>query len=391
RTTDEQFDIIFLSLVVTNTTQGVGLALSENYIHTVQAMEDYLDILSADGRIAFVTHDQNSLIRLTTTAMQALVNRGIPLQDTPDHMALFYLLEDIGGAEQMIAPVIVIKDRPLSAQESLILEQEILGIGATPAHIPELHNWATFTPIQLGLVSLDEFADFFSVNVDPVTDNSPYFFHFDEGIPDVLLYILLFSLLGAIGLFVPHLRKKEQLKPSIYFGLLGMGFMMVQIPLIQMFILYLGHPTLAFSYILAAMLVGCGLGGFLSSRKPFNHAICKIYLPPIFAAVICFVLLISLPSIFQSTAGVSTVGKVIISALIAAILGFFMGMPFPRGVALLGERNRREIIPIMLGINGTLSVAGSVISIILSMTFGFTIALAAGAIIYLVIGLFREI
>ncbi|MCL2392797.1 MAG: hypothetical protein FWC66_09385, partial [Oscillospiraceae bacterium] len=391
RTTDEQFDIIFLSLVVTNTTQGVGLALSENYIHTVQAMEDYLDILSADGRIAFVTHDQNSLIRLTTTAMQALVNRGIPLQDTPDYMAMFYILEKIGGEEQMIAPVIIVKDRPFSEQESMMLEREMLNINATPAHIPERHEWAMLSLISDGSISLDAFADFFDANVDPVIDDSPYFFHFDRGIPSVLLLILLLSLIGASLLIAPQARKKENLKPSIYFGLLGMGFVMVQIPLIQMFILYLGHPTLAFSYILAAMLIGCGLGGFLSSRKLFSRIVGGMYLPPVIAAVICFMVLASLQLIFQNTAGLSTAGKIMISSIVAAVPGFFMGMPFPRGIVLLGESDRKDIIPVMWGVNGTLSVTGSVISIILSMTFGFNIAFLAGAVIYLVIGLFRKI
>jgi len=391
RTIDEQFDVIFLSLVVTNTTQGVGLALSENYVHTVQAMEDYLDILSAGGRVAFVTHDQNSLIRLTTTAMQALVNRGVPLQNTPDHIALFYLLEDIGVEEQMIAPVIIIKNQPFVEYESLVLEREILNIGATPAHIPQLHEWANLSQVSDGLVSLHEFADFFYANVGPVTDNSPYFFHFDNSTPSVLLLILLLSLLGALLLLIPHLRRKGHLRPSVYFGLLGMGFMMVQIPLIQMFILYLGHPTLAFSYILAAMLIGCGLGGFLNSCKPFRSTLGKVYLPPVIAAVICFIVLASLQRIFQGTAGLGILGKVIISSVVVAVPGFFMGMPFPRGMVLLGESNRRDIIPVMWGINGTMSVAGSVISIILSMTFGFTVALIAGAVIYLAIGLFREI
>jgi len=168
--------------------------------------------------------------------------------------------------------------------------------------------------------------------------------------------------------------------------------MMIQIPLIQRFILYLGHPTLAFSYVLAAMLVGCGVGGYFSNRERFRKAIMdRVYLPPVAAAVFILIWLLSLSFIFQSTAGLSITGKVIAASVIVAIPGFFMGMPFPRGLALLGDSARNDMIPVMWGINGVMSVTGSVLSIILSMTFGFSAALIAGAAIYIAVGFFKEI
>jgi len=391
RNTAEEFDVIFLSLVVTNTTQGVGFALSENYIHTVEAMEDYLGSLSENGRVAFVSHDQNSLIRLSTTAIQALVNRGVLLQDTPDYIAFFYQLADVGHGEQMIAPTIVIMDRPFSEEESQRLMWEVENIGATPGHIPHIHEHGVISQLRGERISFEQFVDLFGGRAGPVSDNSPYFFNFERGVPTVLIQILVLSLAGALLLFVPFSRKKGSLGPTIYFGLLGMGFMMIQIPFIQKFILYLGHPTLAFSYILAAMLIGCGIGGFLSGHKFFKCALGKFYFPPIIAAITSIILLLSLNFIFQQTVGLSTAGKIIIASIIVAIPGIFMGMPFPRGMAFLGEENKNDIIPIMWGINGIMSVAGSVLSIILSMTFGFTVALAVGATIYLVIGCFKKI
>ena len=391
RNNAERFDVIFLSLVVTNTTQGVGFALSENYIHTVEAMEDYLDSLTENGKVAFVTHDQTSLVRLMTTAMQALVNRGVPLQNTPDHIALFYQLADVGQGTQMIAPAIIVRDRPFSEEESRVLMREIENIGATPEHIPHLHEQGIVSQLRGEWLSFERFIDLFGGRAGPVTDNSPYFFNFERGVPSVLTQILAFSLIGALLLLIPFVKKRENLKPSIYFGLLGMGFMMIQIPFIQKFILYLGHPTLAFSYILAAMLIGCGIGGFFSGHKFFRSTVGRVYLPPIIAAVISLILLPTLNFIFQQTAGLGIVGKVIIASIAVIVPGFFMGMPFPRGMVLLGEGNKNDVIPIMWGINGIMSVAGSVLSIILSMIFGFTVALTAGAAIYLAIGCFRKI
>jgi len=384
RTSQERFDVIFLSLVVTNTAQGVGFALSENYIHTVEAMEDYLASLNENGRVAFITHEHGSLIRLTATAMQALMNRGIPLEQTPNHIALYH---QIVGA-QMISPSIIIKDQPFTEEESYALRSELRRAGLTPAHIPHFNEWPPLGAVGEGLFSFDQFLNTFEMNATPVTDNSPYFFHFERNIPPVLLQILAFSLVGSALVVAIFARKKSDLKPTIYFGLLGMGFMMVQIPFIQMFILYLGHPTLAFSYTLAAMLIGCGVGGFFSGRL-FKNAT-KVYFPPVFAAIIILALLLSLNHIFQATSGIDTSFKIAIAVILAATPGIFMGMPFPRGLILLGESERNDIIPVMWGINGTLSVAGSVLSIILSMMFGFNIALLVGAGIYLLVGLFRE-
>ena len=392
RTTDEGFDIIFLSLVVTNTAHGVGFALSENYIHTVEAMEDYLDALNYNGRIAFVAHDQSTLVRLTSTAIQALLNRGVPLENTPSHLALFYYVADAGGgAAQMIAPVIIVKNEPFNVDTSTILLEEIFNIGASPAYVPHVHEVGIVAQVQRGQLSFEQFVDSFGMRADPVTDNSPYFFNFNRGVPSVLLQILAFSLIGSVSLIIAFAKKKGSLKPSIYFGLLGMGFMMVQIPFIQMFILYLGHPTLAFSYVLAAMLIGCGIGGFLSQHKLFKKTVGRIYIAPILAAMVIFVLLLSLSFIFQMTSGLDSALKVIIAAVIVVIPGIFMGMPFPRGMTLLGASERSDIIPVMWGINGTLSVVGSVLSIILSMSFGFDIALLAGVMIYVGIGFFKEI
>jgi hypothetical protein len=392
RNTKELYDLIFLSIVVTNTTQGVGFALSENYIYTVEAMEEYLDHLSGNGSIAFVVHDQITINKLIATAIQALVNKGVPLKDTPDYLALYFRLTGTGDEAKIFDPVIMIKNRPFSEEESRILEHEISARGALPAYLPNLYEQGTLPRIKSGqLASVEEFTDSFNNNIKPATDNNPYFFNFDKKVNRGLVQILIISLIGSLLLFAPYARKKEGLRPSIYFGLLGMGFMMIEIPLIQKFILYLGHPTLAFSYILAAMLIGCGIGGFFSSYRLFRKTVARIYLPPVLAAMVNIIILLSLSLIFQQTLGLSSAAKVMVASFIAISAGFFMGMPFPRGLALLGESGRKDLIPLMWGINGTLSVVGSVISIILSMAFGFSTALAAGVVIYLAIGLFGEV
>jgi len=423
RNSNELFDLIFFSIVVTNTTQGVGFALSENYLYTVEAMEEYLARLSGNGRIAFVAHDKNTIDKLTATAIQALVNRGVPLKDTPDHLASFYRLTGTGDNAKVFDPLIIIKGDPFSREESAVLEKEISSRGALPAHLPHLYEQEPLSHVKsVRIVSLTEFVGSFDVNIRPATDDNPYFFNFDRNINAGLVQILVISLAGSILLFAIFAGGKKNrkprrperygsdstlikqrgnepahgfdslmLKPAGYFGLLGMGFMMIEIPLIQRFILHLGHPTLAFSYILAAMLIGCGIGGFFSGNKLFRRIYARIYLPPVLAAIINIVILLTLSFIFLQTAGANTVFKVMTASLVALSAGFFMGMPFPRGLAILGESGRNNLIPLMWGINGTMSVVGSAMSIVLSMAFGFSAAITAGAAVYLAVGLFRKV
>ncbi|MEG6568442.1 hypothetical protein [Thermoanaerobacterium thermosaccharolyticum] len=83
------------------------------------------------------------------------------------------------------------------------------------------------------------------------------------------------------------------------------------------------------------------------------------------------------------------INKIIISSILVMIPGFFMGMPFPRGIRLLGTGDK-NVIPIAWGINGAMSVIGSILSVIISMIFGFKITLITGAIIYGLICLYNR-
>ncbi len=177
----------------------------------------------------------------------------------------------------------------------------------------------------------------------------------------------------------------------MYFSLLGIGFMMIEVPLIQKFILYLGHPALAFTYVLAALLIGCGLGGYFSNNKLFNRTIAAFYMPPVMVAVINIILLLTLDVIFQSTLALNLPSKIIVASFIVILQGFFMGMPFPRGLKLIGESGKGDIIPVMWGVNGVTSVIGSVLSVILSISIGFTGALIVGAMIYLIISFYKPL
>lgn len=392
RRSQDKYDLIFLSLVMTNTSQGMAYALSENYIYTVEAMKDYLDQLNDNGRIAFLAHDEEDLSKIVATAMQALNSKGIPIKDTPNYIALYaqFMPQQHGGAT-MHEPVIIIKNKPFTEDESKDLMETAKKNQIAPIYAPLVQEQGPLQLIKEVKISIKDYIKGFNSNVTPATDNSPYFYNFGKGVPATLILILMVAAIGSIIMFAPFASKDGNLRPTMYFSLLGIGFMMIEVPLIQKFILYLGHPTLAFTFVLAALLVGSGIGGYLSNNRLFNRNIKAFYLPPVIVAVISTILLLTIGFIFKSTSDLSLTGRIIIASILVMLQGFFMGMPFPRGLKLVGESRRNEIVPVMWGVNGVTSVIGSVLSVILSMTIGFTGALIAGAMIYLIVSLFKTL
>lgn len=390
RKSRDKYDMIFLSLVMTNASQGMGYALSENYIYTVEAVGDYLDHLKDNGKIAFLVHDEADLNKIVATAIQALKYKGIPEKDAPQYIAVFskYMSQEHGGA-QLHNPVVIIKNQPFSEVESRNLVETAEKNGNVPLYTPLVYEQGVLSHIRQAHISFADYLEGAKTNVTPATDNSPYFYNYSKVIPANLVLILISVIIGCIILFTPFAVRQGNLKPSVYFGLLGIGFMMIEVPLIQKFILYLGHPSLAFTYVLAALLVGCGFGGYFSSYKLFNKTAKHFYLPPIMVALVNIILLLSLKFIFKSTSTFDLTGRIIIASLIVLLQGFFMGMPFPRGIKMIGERGKADIVPVMWGINGVTSVIGSVLSIILSMSIGFTGALIVGAAVYLIVSLFK--
>jgi len=172
-----------------------------------------------------------------------------------------------------------------------------------------------------------------------------------------------------------------------------MGFMLIEIPLIQRFALFLGYPVLSLAVLLGSILGSAGVGSFWSRRiRPVSTGpgIAMASLSIIFM-VICYSFILS--ALFEQLLGLGLVIRILASIFILFPLGFLMGIPFPLGIRWLKERHLENHIPWMWGVNGVSSVFGSVLAIIIAISFGFTEALLASAGCYffvLLIFIFRE-
>jgi len=166
-----------------------------------------------------------------------------------------------------------------------------------------------------------------------------------------------------------------------YFAALGIGFMFVEMGLMQRFILYLGHPTYSISVVLFALLVSSGLGSFLSGRLwPEPHRGQRWMIPLLGLLVVVYVFL--LPPLFRATLPWALSARAALSIALLAPLGLCMGMPFPLGVRLV-EAVNRPLVPWAWAVNGFASVLGSILAVMLAQSYGFAVVMGIAVAVYL--------
>jgi hypothetical protein len=239
--------------------------------------------------------------------------------------------------------------------------------------------------------------------VFPPTDDRPFFFHFFKwGQTRAVLqqlgriwlpwggsgYFVLVALLAVatvtsgVLILLPLALSKQaggqkkglRGRTLAYFGLLGLGFLFVEIPLMQRFILFLDQPVYAFAGVVASILFFSGLGSLATPRLSPGRT-----LP--FLVVVILLYPLGLPRLFDALMGASLGLRMLATILCLAPLGFLMGTPFPGGLAWLRER-APGMIPWAWAVNGCMSVLASVLAAMIALSAGFSWVLAAGALAY---------
>lgn len=391
----EKYDIIMLSLPVTNTSRSLeGYALTENFLFTVESIHDYLDHLTKEGALIVVSHNDAEILRLLSTSLVALNQRGI---STTEAMKQIYIL----GAEEY--PLFVMKKIPFQRDEMLRAYTSLVKLGyeQQSSYFPNISE-GRFNSVLVGLASgqigLNEFINIVrqrGYDISPVSDNNPFFYKFERGAPrHIFIFFWLSILLLILLIIIPFLYKKrfqdfnssQYLSKSIpLFLLLGMGFMMIEISLIQKFCLFLGHPVLSLSILLFSILGGAGLGSLWSNRIPLNEIRKFISRTAIIIALIVMSYVFFLPTIFNKFLGLDFNIRILITTLIIIPFSFFMGFPFPLGIRFLEMVGMRRDISWMWGINGVGSVLGSTLTTIIATNLGYTEAFMIGAGCYIII------
>jgi len=202
------------------------------------------------------------------------------------------------------------------------------------------------------------------------------------GIVAIFLLIPFAWMRRAVVLLVTEKSELRIATVIPYFAALGMGFILIELALLQKLILLLGNPTMTFAILLFTLLISSGSGSLLSSRIIRNNMKNLVFVIGGIAALgILYV--VFLPPIVYSTIAEPFEVKAAVSAAVLAPIGFLMGMPFPTGVRLL-KAHRPEYIPWMWAINGAFSVLGAVLAIALGIMYGSSHAMILGILIYLI-------
>ncbi|MDW7740646.1 MAG: hypothetical protein SCJ97_11440 [Bacillota bacterium] len=393
-TTQNKFDLLYLPLVYTQSAGRVGYALTENYVFTMEAFEVYMERLNPEGRLAFVLHDMTDLSRAMVMIYQLFLDQGLSPLEAVQRMVVAHTPSPMGDYAPSF-PVLVVRNEPFTAFEIDEIYNNSLNMGMTPFYLPGHFEPLFINSLVTGENTVATLQTEFPFDIKPSTDNSPFFYNTDLGLPQSLSTLLLVvSIVAGIALIYLLTRRrslpgKKRNKPKpwwpvVIFPALGIGFMLVEITLIQKMILVFGNPTLAFSILLFILLISSGLGSYWASRITPSRLPVVISFAAATVALGGIIYAVTLGSVVSSLFAQSLPATIILVLLITTPMGLAMGIPFSSSLRLLREIDRKDI-PLAWGINGVMSVMGSALAVAIAMQFGFSAAFTVGALFYMVV------
>lgn len=405
---DERYDIIQISLIDTWAATAAGaFVLSENSLYTVEAWQTFLQSLKPRGVLSvsrwYYTHRPGEMYRITTLAREAL--RRIGVTNPRDHVIIARapLASGMPGRFGNGIGTIMVSPDPFSDEDVATLEREVSRLGFELSLTPESAENEVFERI-LTDEDLTEFLDSLPIDVSAPTDDKPFFFQmlrfrdFAKPLTDSLLdpnrvnlqairmlglLLLLVTALTILCIIVPLALSSgfKQLKGSlpllVYFLGIGFGFMFVEISQMQRLMVFLGHPTYALSVVLFTLLLGGGLGSYLTDRLPPSSSgdSRRIALVMVVVSLVVFGLVTQW--VVESLDGATTAIRIAAAASILLSMGLFMGMPFPIGIGAAAGR-AESLTPWLWGINGAASVMCTVLATVVALTWGISASFWTG-------------
>jgi len=416
RHSNQSYDIIqmYSNYTSSSIAQGTG-ALEPAYLQTADAYEEYFSHLTPNG-ILHINH--GAYPRMITTA--ALAWKRMGRTDFARHVVVFLM------PSELTLPTMLIKMQPWTAAEISTLSEFL-----APPEVDSDHRLAMVEdPLDPGKSFLS--ADFYSgdfpdsvaqkmaVFATPRTDDKPYFdmmrkslkmlkpdpsIYLDAGTAEIvtqssnyskgipmdwihlvftgvasLVFMVVFVLVPLRFSNVGRQEGSTSFPLLTYFSCLGAGFITLELVFIQKFTHLIGSPLYTYSTVIFTMLLSAGLGSAASEKLGITpHQ--KWTIPFIGILVLGTALTLLYPELSHLALGLPLGGRILASGAMIFPLGFFLGMPFPLGIlAITGHP--RGAIAWAWGMNGLFTVAGGFAAILISMGYGFSVAIGVALFLY---------
>ncbi|HEY5686988.1 MAG TPA: class I SAM-dependent methyltransferase [Yeosuana sp.] len=404
---EEVYDVIISIHTISKAAIASGaMSLAEDYVLTKDAFEQYWNHLSPDGTIFFTRPDVD-IPKFATTLRTIMDEYGV--KDPENHFFVFkggfvfkksaFSKDDLYKMEMLRGYTVIdsLKRKNLVYSPFEYAPNNVIRTILTTDDLPALYQN-------------------FEYKIEPATDDQPFFSHkfrwsklswksfintFQtkedlwsnlelKPIAEYVLIVILLQtiLVAGIMILLPlftrsklNFSKRQSIPILIYFSGLGLGFIMIEMALLQKYQLYIGQPIYTYAIILGSILIASGLGSYNSKKMASRYKNSfKRIIPIIVVLLLLYYFLI--PVLFNATLHLSLELRLFIAAVSIFPLGFMLGMPFPTGLAHL--QNNTQIIPWAWGVNSFFTVIGTTIALILGMALGFSWVLFIAGICYMV-------
>ncbi|MFP4485034.1 MAG: spermidine synthase, partial [Spirochaetaceae bacterium] len=401
RTTNRQYDLVLMGLPIIKSARNFGNhALTENYLFTHNAFTEYRNAMSPDGMMIVIAHYRNELLRLVSNALKSFQTDGLSLQEAAQRIVA------IGDAQN---PTLVLRNRPFTAEEREGFKTILQAIPTRPDlnYVPGLTREETQTyrinrglaAVAAGGATLADFAAGADENISWIGDDSPFFYQLSPSLPGEMATVgsaVLVIIAAFAALFALYLRRRRDHRESdpedeylnrgatarfVAFGLIGIGYITVEIAILQKFIVFWQHQTPALAVVLSVILVSSGLGSLISTRLRRAATLAGMIAGVLALLVLA---LVFLSPALLSLEDASVAVKVLVTMAFLAPVFVPLGMPFPT----LLRSSAPSRYPWMIGFNSVTTLAGGALAMIVALQFGYTFVMLSGMLAYaLLIGI----
>jgi hypothetical protein len=373
RRSPDRYDLILMTVVDSYAALASGAyALSESYLYTAEAFDDYLRHVTDHGTLAVGRFYREPPIEMFNTAalgVDALRRRGIA--DPFAHlMVLRYL--DFG--------LLLVRPEAFDAASADAIRRFAAEHRFTVAYDP--------------LDRTGPFAEGLLVTPVPARDDRPFFFANDPGAQVPVAYLILFGALvpAAVlswALLLLPLRKVMGRalvdaigrRTTIQALAVGFGFIAAEIVLLQRLTLYLGQPALALALGLAALLIGAAVGSAATAYGKLGVGRAALASAIVLIAAVLFI-----ESLTTATLSWSLLARAVTASVVSMAIGIPLGSVFPTVIASAGAHDE-GLVSWAWAVNGAASVVGSILAVVAALVAGFTAVGFVAAACYVVAAL----